>query len=80
MGSSVDDGEGDNGPSNRFMEGNVLVEGDKGVEGSSADQGDEVSADRKEDESSIQVENERGRTSDRISDTKGSSGGNPVIL
>jgi hypothetical protein len=60
----MDGGTDDDGPSGGFVEGNVLVEWDDVVKGSSAKKGDEVAADGKEDEDDIDMENKGSGTGD----------------
>jgi hypothetical protein len=43
----VDNGEEDDGPGNRFVESDVLIEGDDIVERCTPEEGDEVTADGK---------------------------------
>ena len=66
VGDDVDDREDDDGPGDGLVERDVLVEGDERVQGRAAQQGDEIAADREEDERSIDVEDECGRTRDRF--------------
>jgi hypothetical protein len=60
----MDDGENDDGPCCRLVEGDVLVEGDDVVQRGAAEQRDEVSADGEQDEDDVHVQYKGGRTSD----------------
>lgn len=65
----VDKRPPDNGPGGRLVEGDVLVERNVVVEGRLADEGNEVAADRQQDEDHIDVENERSGTSNSCRQT-----------
>lgn len=56
----VDKAEEDDGPCRELVEFDVLVEGDEVVEGGATKDGDEVAADRKEDERDVDVQDQSG--------------------
>lgn len=70
VGDGVDPGEEDDGPGDKHVEGDVLVELDNAVQRGSAQQRDEVPADGEEDEGNVEVEDQGSRTRDDESHTK----------
>ena len=64
VGDDVNDGEDDDGPGDGLVERDVLVEGDKRVQGRAPEERDEVTADGEEDEGNVDVEDESSCTGD----------------
>lgn len=62
MGSDVDDGEDDDGPSGGLVERDVLVEGNDIVQRRPTKNGNEVSANGQQDKDDIDVQDESGGT------------------
>ena len=64
VGDSVNYRPEDNGPGSGLMEGDILVEGNDVVQRCSAQHGDEVPANREQDEGSINMEDESSSAGD----------------
>lgn len=60
----VNDGPYDDGPCRSLVEGDALVKGDDVAERGTAQEGDEVPADGKEDEDDVHMKNHGGSASD----------------
>ena len=62
VGNDMNDCASDDGPGGCFVEGDALVKGNDVVQGRSAEEGDEVTADRKQDENHIYMHDKRRST------------------
>lgn len=58
VGSDMNGRPDDHGPSGGFVESDVLIKGDDEIEGSAAEEGDKVAADREEDKDHVDVKDE----------------------